>query len=129
MAEQKTYFTEEHEWVQVVEGNTVRIGITDHAQEQLGDIVFIDFIAELGEVTKGDDIVTVESVKSVSDVYAPVSGTITKQNEVLNDAPETINEAAMSEGWMVELELSDLEELEELMDLSAYETFVAEEDN
>ncbi|WP_373766103.1 glycine cleavage system protein GcvH [Jeotgalibaca porci] len=129
MAEQKTYFTEEHEWVQVVEGNTVRIGITDHAQEQLGDIVFIDFIAELGEVSKGDDIVTVESVKSVSDVYAPVSGTITKQNEVLNDAPETINEAAMSEGWMVELELSDLEELEELMDLSAYETFVAEEDN
>lgn len=129
MAEQRTYFTEEHEWVQVVEGNTVRIGITDHAQEQLGDIVFIDFIAELGEVAKGDDIVTVESVKSVSDVYAPVSGTITKQNEVLNDAPETINEAAMSEGWMVELELSDLEELEELMDLSAYETFVAEEDN
>ena len=129
MAEQKTYFTEEHEWVQVVEGNTVRIGITDHAQEQLGDIVFIDFIAELGEVAKGDDIVTVESVKSVSDVYAPVSGTITKQNEVLNDAPEIINEAAMSEGWMVELELSDLEELEELMDLSAYETFVAEEDN
>lgn len=129
MPEQKTYFTEEHEWVQVVEGNTVRIGITDHAQEQLGDIVFIDFIAELGEVAKGDDIVTVESVKSVSDVYAPVSGTITKQNEVLNDAPETINEAAMSEGWMVELELSDLEELEELMDLSAYETFVAEEDN
>lgn len=129
MAEQKTYFTEEHEWVQVVEGNTVRIGITDHAQEQLGDIVFIDFIAELGEVAKGEDIVTVESVKSVSDVYAPVSGTITKQNEVLNDAPETINEAAMSEGWMVELELSDLEELEELMDLSAYETFVAEEDN
>lgn len=129
MAEQKTYFTEEHEWVQVVEGNTVHIGITDHAQEQLGDIVFIDFIAELGEVAKGDDIVTVESVKSVSDVYAPVSGTITKQNEVLNDAPETINEAAMSEGWMVELELSDLEELEELMDLSAYETFVAEEDN
>ena len=129
MAEQKTYFTEEHEWVQVVEGNTVRIGITDHAQEQLGDIVFIDFIAELGEVAKGDDIVTVESVKSVSDVYAPVSGTITKQNEVLNDAPETINEAAMSEGWMVEFELSDLEELEELMDLSAYETFVAEEDN
>lgn len=129
MAEQKTYFTEEHEWVQVVEGNTVRIGITDHAQEQLGDIVFIDFIAELGEVAKGDDIVTVESVKSVSDVYAPVSGTITKQNEVLNDAPETINEAAMSEGWMVELELSDLEELEELMDLSAYEKFVAEEDN
>lgn len=129
MAEQKIYFTEEHEWVQVVEGNTVRIGITDHAQEQLGDIVFIDFIAELGEVAKGDDIVTVESVKSVSDVYAPVSGNITKQNEVLNDAPETINEAAMSEGWMVELELSDLEELEELMDLSAYETFVAEEDN
>lgn len=129
MTDHKTYFTEEHEWVKVVEGNTARIGITDHAQEQLGDIVFIDYVADLGEVAKGDDIVTVESVKSVSDVYAPVSGTITKQNDVLNDAPETINESAMVEGWMIELELSDLAELEELMDQAAYEAFVAEEDN
>lgn len=129
MTDHKTYFTEEHEWVKVVEGNTARIGITDHAQEQLGDIVFIDYVADLGEVAKGDDIVTVESVKSVSDVYAPVSGTITKQNDVLNDAPETINESAMVEGWMIELELSELAELEELMDQAAYEAFVAEEDN
>lgn len=129
MTDHKTYFTEEHEWVKVVEGNTARIGITDHAQEQLGDIVFIDYVADLGEVAKGDDIVTVESVKSVSDVYAPVSGTIMKQNDVLNDAPETINESAMVEGWMIELELSDLAELEELMDQAAYEAFVAEEDN
>lgn len=129
MTDHKTYFTEEHEWVKVVEGNTARIGITDHAQEQLGDIVFIDYVADLGEVAKGDDIVTVESVKSVSDVYAPVSGTITKQNDVLNDAPETINESAMVEGWMIELELFDLAELEELMDQAAYEAFVAEEDN
>lgn len=129
MAETKTYFTEEHEWVKVVEGNTVRIGITEHAQEQLGDIVFIDFVSELGEVSKGDDIVTVESVKSVSDVYAPVSGVITKQNDVLNDAPETVNESATDEGWMIEMELSDLAELEELMDLAAYEAFVAEEEN
>ena len=129
MVEKNTYFTEEHEWVQVVEGNTARIGITDHAQEQLGDIVFIDYVADLGTVSKGDDIVTVESVKSVSDVYAPVSGTITKQNDVLNDAPETINESAMADGWMIEVELSDLAELEELMDFAAYEAFVAEEDN
>ena len=129
MVEKNTYFTEEHEWVQVIEGNTVRIGITDHAQEQLGDIVFIDYVADLGTVSKGDDIVTVESVKSVSDVYAPVSGTITKQNDVLNDAPETINESAMADGWMIEMALSDLTELEELMDFAAYEAFVAEEDN
>lgn len=129
MVEKNTYFTEEHEWVQVVEGNTARIGITDHAQEQLGDIVFIDYVADLGTVSKGDDIVTVESVKSVSDVYTPVSGTITKQNDVLNDAPETINESAMAGGWMIEVELSDLAELEELMDFAAYEAFVAEEDN
>lgn len=129
MVEKNIYFTEEHEWVQVVEGNTARIGITDHAQEQLGDIVFIDYVADLGPISKGDDIVTVESVKSVSDVYAPVSGTITKQNDVLNDAPETINESAMVDGWMIEVELADLVELEGLMDHAAYEAFVAEEDN
>lgn len=129
MVEKNIYFTEEHEWVQVVEGNTARIGITDHAQEQLGDIVFIDYVADLGPISKGDDIVTVESVKSVSDVYAPVSGTITKQNDVLNDAPETINESAMVDGWMIEVELADLVELEGLLDHAAYEAFVAEEDN
>lgn len=125
----KTYYTEEHEWVKVIEGNTVRIGITEHAQEQLGDIVFIDFTSDLAEVAKGDDIVTVESVKSVSDVYAPVAGVITKQNGVLNDAPETVNTSATDEGWMVEMEVADLAELEELMDEAAYAAFVAEEEN
>lgn len=129
MTETKTFFTEEHEWVKVIEGNLVRIGITEHAQEQLGDIVFVDFTADMGPVSKGDDIVTVESVKSVSDVYAPVSGTVVDKNELLNDAPETINSSPMDEGWMVELELLDAAELDELMDLAAYEAFVAEEEN
>lgn len=129
MTEKNIYFTEEHEWVKVVDGNTARIGITEHAQEQLGDIVFIDYVTELGNVSKGDDIVTVESVKSVSDVYSPVSGEITKQNDVLNDSPETVNESAMVEGWMIEIELSDSSELSELMDQVAYEAFVAEEEN
>lgn len=129
MTEKNIYFTEEHEWVKVVDGNTARIGITEHAQELLGDIVFIDYVTELGNVSKGDDIVTVESVKSVSDVYSPVSGEITKQNDVLNDSPETVNESAMEEGWMIEIELSDPSELSELMDQVAYEAFVAEEEN
>lgn len=128
MTDKKTYYTKEHEWVTVVEENVVRIGITDHAQEQLGDIVFIDFTADLGEVAAGDEITTVESVKSVSDVYAPVSGTIVKQNEELNNAPETVNESPMGEGWMVEVKLSDASELEALMDLAAYNTFVEEEE-
>jgi glycine cleavage system H protein len=127
MAEQKTYYTEEHEWVTLIDENVARVGITDHAQSQLGDIVFIDFIAELGDIAAGDDIVTVESVKSVSDVYAPVSGEITKQNDVLNDSPETVNDSAMEDGWMIEIVLSDLSELDKLMDLEAYQTFVEEE--
>ncbi|AZP03330.1 glycine cleavage system protein GcvH [Jeotgalibaca ciconiae] len=128
MTDKKTYYTKEHEWLTLVDDKLARIGITEHAQEQLGDIVFIDFTADLGDIASGEEIVTVESVKSVSEVYSPVSGTITKQNEELNDSPEMVNESAMENGWMIEIELSDLNELSELMDLEAYNTFVEEEE-
>lgn len=128
MTEKKRYYTEEHEWVEVIEGNTARVGITEHAQEQLGDIVFVDYTSDLQEVAVGDDIVTVESVKSVSDVYAPVSGTVTKQNEQLADSPETVNVSAMDQGWMIEMEISDPSELNRLMDEEAYQAFLAEEE-
>lgn len=128
MTDKKTYYTKEHEWLTLVDDKLARIGITEHAQEQLGDIVFIDFTADLGDIASGEEIVTVESVKSVSEVYSPLSGTITKQNEELNDSPEMVNESAMENGWMIEIELSDLNELSELMDLEAYNTFVEEEE-
>lgn len=128
MANEKTYYTKEHEWLQVVEGNKVRGGITEHAAQQLGDIVFVDYTAELGEVAKGDEVVTVESVKSVSDVYAPVSGTITQFNENLNENPEIVNDSAMAEGWMWEMEISDESQLEDLLSLGEYEAFLAEEE-
>lgn len=122
------YYTKEHEWIKVVDGKTARVGITEHAQEQLGDIVFVDFTAELGEVSVGDEVVTVESVKSVSDVYAPVSGTLTAFNENLNDGPEIVNESAMEDGWMYEIELADEAELEKLLSLEAYEALLTEEE-
>lgn len=128
MTEKKRYYTEEHEWVEVIDENAVRVGITEHAQEQLGDIVFVDYTSDLQEVAVGDDIVTVESVKSVSDVYAPVSGIVTKQNELLADAPETVNVSAMDQGWMIEMEISDSSQLDRLMDEEAYQVFVAEEE-
>lgn len=128
MTDKKTYYTKEHEWLTLVDDKLARIGITEHAQEQLGDIVFIDFTADLGDIPSGEEIVTVESVKSVSEVYSPVTGTITKQNEELNNSPEMVNESAMENGWMIEIELSDLNELSELMDLEAYNTFVEEEE-
>lgn len=130
MADHKNfYYTKEHEWVETITEDTVRIGITEHAAEQLGDIVFVDFVADLdAELAKGDEAVTVESVKSVSEVYAPVSGTVIKQNEALADAPETVNAEAFAGGWMYEMRLSDANELDELLSYDEYEAFVAEEE-
>ena len=114
MADHKNfYYTKEHEWVEKITDETVRIGITEHAAEQLGDIVFVDFVADLdAELAKGDESVTVESVKSVSEVYAPVSGTVTKQNEALADSPEIVNAEPFAGGWMYEMSLSDINELD-----------------
>ena len=118
------YFTEDHEWVDV-DGDIGTVGITDYAQGQLGDIVFVDVPEEGKTVTKGDEAAVVESVKAASDVYSPVSGTVIEGNADLADNPGLVNEDADGEGWFFKLTLSDPSELEDLMDEAKYEAFVA----
>jgi glycine cleavage system H protein len=120
-------YTKTHEWVEVIEGNKVKVGITDHAQDQLGDIVYID-LPEIGkEVKKGEELASIESVKSAEDIYAPVSGKVTAVNEELRDHPEIINEDAEGKGWIVEMEMSNPSELDDLMTKEEYDKFVEEE--
>jgi glycine cleavage system H protein len=114
-------YTAEHEWVRAGEGNVVRVGITDYAQESLGDIVFVN-LPEVGStVEAGQAMGEVESTKSVSDVYAPVSGTVTKRNEALDGQPELLNADPYGEGWMVEITVDETASLDDLMDAKAYE--------
>jgi|DewCreStandDraft_5_1066085.scaffolds.fasta_scaffold08051_3 glycine cleavage system H protein len=118
-------YSKEHEWV-LVEGNVATVGITDYAQEQLGEIVHVE-LPEVGEkVSKEDAFGVVESVKTVSDVYAPVSGSVIEVNDDLPDNPELINEDPYGDGWMLKIEMSDPDELEELMTAEEYERYVAE---
>ena len=118
------YFTEDHEWIQV-DGQTGTVGISDYAQGQLGDIVFVD-VPEAGKtLAKADEAAVVESVKAASDVYSPVSGTVIEGNAALTDQPDLVNSDPEGEGWFFKLTLSDLSELETLMDETAYEAFVA----
>jgi glycine cleavage system H protein len=117
------YFTEEHEWIEV-EGNTATVGITDYAQEQLGDITFVELPEEGESVAKGDAHCVVESVKAASDVYAPVSGDVTEVNEGLEDEPELLNNDPEGDGWLFKLKLDDKSELEGLMDEEAYKSFL-----
>jgi glycine cleavage system H protein len=117
-------YTRSHEWVRT-EGDTATIGITDHAQDELGDVVFVE-LPEVGATfDAGDSFGTVESVKAVSDLYIPVGGEVTEVNEALNDQPEKINEDPYGEGWMVKLRVSD--EGSGLLSASDYEQFVEEE--
>jgi glycine cleavage system H protein len=118
------YFTEEHEWVEV-DGAIGTVGITEYAQGQLGDIVFVDVPADGRELAKGDEAAVVESVKAASDVYTPVSGTVLEGNTALADSPDLVNSDAEGEGWFFRITLSDEDELGELMDEAAYEAFVA----
>ncbi len=112
-------YAESHEWVKAA-GDTARIGITDYAQDQLGDIVFVE-LPDVGEsFEKGAEFGTVESVKAVSELYLPVSGEIVAINEALEDAPELINNTPFSDGWMIEVKLDDSSELDALMDKDAY---------
>ena len=112
-------YTESHEWLKV-KGDVAQVGITDHAQSELTDIVFVE-LPEVGkEVKKGDELCIVESVKSVSEIYSPVSGKISKVNESLEDAPETINESPYDEGWLIELEIADNSEVNGLLDSESY---------
>lgn len=118
------YFTEDHEWVDV-DGDIGIVGISEYAQEQLGDIVFVDVPEEGKELAKGDEAAVVESVKAASDVYSPVSGTVIEANASLGDTPGLVNEDPEGDGWFYKLTLSDPDELNELMDEIAYQAFVA----
>ena len=116
-------FSEDHEWVRV-EGDIATIGITDYAQGQLGDVVYVE-LPEVGKtIAKGDEAGVVESVKAASEVYAPVSGEVTEVNATLEDAPDTVNASAEGDGWFMKVKLADKGELDSLMDEAAYKTFV-----
>ena len=117
------YFTEDHEWVDV-DGNVGTVGISEYAQSQLGDIVFVDVPEEGKALTKGDEAAVVESVKAASDVYSPVSGTVIEGNPALTETPGLVNEEPESDGWFFKLTLSDPDELSGLMDEIAYAAFV-----
>ncbi|CAN5655053.1 glycine cleavage system protein GcvH [soil metagenome] len=118
------YYTEDHEWVEV-DGDIGTVGISEYAQGQLGDIVFVEVPDEGKTLNKGDEAAVVESVKAASDVYSPVSGSVLEGNAALADTPGLVNEEPEGDGWFFKLTLSDPSEVEELMDEEAYESFVA----
>ena len=120
-------YTRTHEWVESIGDGKARIGISNHAQEKLGDVVYVDLPETGKEISKGEAFMTIESVKAAEDVYAPVSGKITAVNEELQEKPELINEDAEGKGWLVEIEMSDPSELDDLMTPEEYEKFVEEE--
>ncbi len=122
-------YTKSHEWLREEGDGSVTIGITEHAQELLGDLVFVDLPEVGAEVTAGSDCAVVESVKAASDVYSPVNGEVVAVNEALDGAPETINEDAFGEGWMFKVKLADAAELDALLDADAYDALVAEEEH
>jgi glycine cleavage system H protein len=119
----KTYFTEDHEWLSV-EGGIATVGITDYAQEQLGDLVFVELPDAGKKLAKGDTAVVVESVKAASDVYAPVDGEITEANGALSADPALVNTAATAEGWLWKMKLADESQLDGLMDEAAYKAHI-----
>ncbi len=119
------YYTEEHEWIELEEGtNIARIGITDFAQGELGDIVYVEIETEGEELEQNAVFGTVEAVKTVSDLYLPVSGKILEVNQKLSDEPEVVNKDPYAEGWMVKVEVKDLEELKNLLDADRYKSFI-----
>lgn len=119
-------YTEEHEWV-LVEDDVVTVGITDFAQDQLGDVVFVE-LPEVGDqLETGKPLGVVESVKAVSDVYAPVGGEVVEINDELPDEPETLNTSPYEDGWMVKVKLNDAGELDDLMDAAAYQEFIEQD--
>ena len=120
-------YTNEHEWVRI-DGDVAIIGVTSFAADQLGDVVAVELPEEGDKVTKGEVFGSVESVKAVADLFAPVTGTVSRVNTPLNDSPEYVNEDPFDEGWMIEVEMSDPEEAEELMDMATYAEFVAEQE-
>jgi glycine cleavage system H protein len=122
-----TKFSEDHEWISV-EGDIGTVGITDFAQEQLGDVVFVEMPAVGTELSAGDEAGVVESVKAASEIYSPVSGEVTEVNADLEDTPGTVNSDPMSDGWFFKIKLSDPRELDDLMDAAAYKAFCEADD-
>ena len=120
----KTYFTSEHEWIKV-EGDIGTVGITDHAQGALGDVVFVELPDVGKKVSKGGDAAVVESVKAASDVYSPVSGEVVEANDSIVDQPALVNESPEDGAWFFKVKLSNASELDGLMDRAAYDAFVA----
>jgi len=118
-----TRYTKDHEWIRI-DGDAAVIGISNYAQEQLGDVVFVELPAVGKVLKKGDEAAVVESVKAASEVYAPAGGEVIAVNDALADAPETVNAGAEGEGWFARLKLADAAELESLMDEAAYKAFL-----
>lgn len=118
-----TYYTDDHEWLQV-EGDIATVGITTHAAEQLGDIVFIELKDEGDSFEKGDEIGVVESVKAASDIYAPVTGEVIEANQSIVDTPASVNESPEEDGWFYKIRISDESELEGLMNEDAYKAMI-----
>lgn len=118
-------YTKEHEWVSV-EGNIGTIGVTDYAQGELGDVVFVDIDPAIAEVKKGESIGTIEAVKTVSDIFAPFSGKVTEINETLKDSPEMVNSEPYGNGWMLKVEIADESELNDLLDAAAYTALIGQ---
>ena len=120
-------YSKEHEWVATEEA-IATIGITDHAQEQLGEIVYIELPAVGEKVSKDDPFGVIESVKAVSDIYAPVSGTVVEVNEDLPESPEIVNEDPYGDGWLIKIRISDTADFDDLMESSEYEEMIARDD-
>ena len=119
-------YTKEHEWLKAIGSDCVQIGITDYAQRELGDVVFVELPTVGSVIAKGESLGTVESVKAVSDVYAPVSGTITAVNTQLTSAPESINQAPHGDGWLAELKPTHADELNTLLSAAEYDSLLTE---
>jgi len=118
-------YTKEHEWV-LVEGNIGTIGVTDYAQGELGDVVYVDIDPSISEIKKGESIGTIEAVKTVSDIFAPYTGKVVEINEALKDSPEDVNSDPYGKGWMIKIEVSDAAELNDLLDASAYQALIGQ---
>jgi glycine cleavage system H protein len=118
-------YTNDHEWVRV-EGNIGILGVTDYAQGELGDVVFLDIDPDLKEITKGNSLGTIEAVKTVSDIFAPFSGKVIEINKKLSDSPELVNSDPYGEGWMIKAEISNPSDLNDLLDANAYKSLIGQ---
>lgn len=126
MKEQQYKYTKDHEWISV-EGETGTVGITDYAQDQLGDIVYVELPSVGQEVQQGKEMGSIESVKAVADLYSPISGEVSEVNEGLQETPENLNKDPYGEGWIVKLKMAKPDEISSLMDYETYKKFVEEE--